>query len=82
MSQNESTSFLVTDVKNLTLLDANRENSPWWRQPKNKVKNVGQCSKLYVGGRGSKKGEVSKFFQIFMNVYSSQTASKIRRIGQ
>ena len=30
MSQNESTPFLVTDAKNLTLIDANRENSPWW----------------------------------------------------
>ena len=30
MSQNESTTFLVTDAKNLTLIDANRENSPWW----------------------------------------------------
>ena len=30
MSQNESTTFLVTDTKNLTLIDANRENSPWW----------------------------------------------------
>ena len=29
MSQNESTTFLVTDAKNLTLIDANRENSPW-----------------------------------------------------
>ena len=33
MSQNESTPFLVTDAKNLTLIDATRENSPWciWR---------------------------------------------------
>ena len=30
MSQNESTPFLVTDAKNLTLIDATRENSPWW----------------------------------------------------
>ena len=30
MSQNESTPFLVTDTKNLTLIDATRENSPWW----------------------------------------------------
>ena len=30
MSQNESTTFLVTDAKNLTLIDATRENSPWW----------------------------------------------------
>ena len=29
MSQNESTMFLVTDAKNLTLIDATRENSPW-----------------------------------------------------
>ena len=29
MSQNESTPFLVTDAKNLTLIDATRENSPW-----------------------------------------------------
>ena len=29
-SQNESTTFLVTDPKNLTLIDATRENSPWW----------------------------------------------------
>ena len=29
MSQNESTQFLVTDAKNLTLIDATRENSPW-----------------------------------------------------
>ena len=29
MSQNESTTFLVTDVNNLTLIDATRENSPW-----------------------------------------------------
>ena len=29
MSQNESTTFLVTDAKNLTLIDATRENSPW-----------------------------------------------------
>ena len=29
MSQNKSTPFLVTDAKNLTLIDANRENSPW-----------------------------------------------------
>ena len=29
MSQNESTPFLVTDAKNLTLNDATRENSPW-----------------------------------------------------
>ena len=31
MSQNESTTFLVTDAKNLTLIDATRENSPWCR---------------------------------------------------
>ena len=30
MSQNESTPFLVTDAKNLTLIDATIENSPWW----------------------------------------------------
>ena len=30
MSQNESTLFLVTDAKNLTLIDATRENSPWY----------------------------------------------------
>ena len=30
MSQNESTPFLVTDAKKLTLIDATRENSPWW----------------------------------------------------
>ena len=30
MSQNESTPFLVTYAKNLTLIDATRENSPWW----------------------------------------------------
>ena len=30
MSQNESTTFLVTDAKNLTLIDATGENSPWW----------------------------------------------------
>ena len=30
MSQNKSTTFLVTDAKNLTLIDATRENSPWW----------------------------------------------------
>jgi len=29
MSQNESTQFLVTDAKNVTLIDATRENSPW-----------------------------------------------------
>ena len=29
MSQNESTTFLVTDAKNLTLIEATRENSPW-----------------------------------------------------
>ena len=29
MSQNESTPFLVTDAKNLTLIDATRENLPW-----------------------------------------------------
>ena len=29
MTQNESTTFLVTDAKNLTLIDATRENSPW-----------------------------------------------------
>ena len=29
MSQNESTPFLVTDAKNLTLIDATREISPW-----------------------------------------------------
>ena len=29
MSQNESTPFLVTDAKNLTLIDAIRENLPW-----------------------------------------------------
>ena len=29
MSQNESTTVLVTDAKNLTLIDASRENSPW-----------------------------------------------------
>ena len=29
MSQNESTPFLVTDAKNLTLIDTTRENSPW-----------------------------------------------------
>ena len=29
MSQNESTTVLVTDAKNLTLIDATRENSPW-----------------------------------------------------
>ena len=63
MSQNESTPFLVTDAKNLTLIDTTRENSPRLRQPKNKVKNVGQCSKLCVGGGGVKKGEVSKFFK-------------------
>ena len=34
MSQNESTPFLVTDAKNLTLIDATRENSPWWKQEK------------------------------------------------
>ena len=33
MSQNESTPFLVTDAKNLTLIDATRENSPWCRPP-------------------------------------------------
>ena len=33
MSQNESTTFLVTDAKNLTLIDATRENSPWWVRP-------------------------------------------------
>ena len=32
MSQNESTTFLVTDAKNLTLIDATRENSPWWEE--------------------------------------------------
>ena len=32
MSQNESTTFLVTDAKNLTLIDATRENSPWWER--------------------------------------------------
>ena len=31
MSQNESTPFLVTDAKNLTLIDATRENLPWWK---------------------------------------------------
>ena len=30
MSQNESTPFLLTDAKNLTLIDATRENSPGW----------------------------------------------------
>ena len=30
MSQNESTTFLVMDAKNLTLIDATRENLPWW----------------------------------------------------
>ena len=30
MSQNKSTPFLVMDAKNLTLIDATRENSPWW----------------------------------------------------
>ena len=30
MSQNETTTVLVTDAKNLTLIDATRENSPWW----------------------------------------------------
>ena len=34
MSQNESTAFLVTDSKNLTLIDATRENSPWWNAVK------------------------------------------------
>ena len=29
MSQNETTTVLVTDAKNLTLIDATRENSPW-----------------------------------------------------
>ena len=29
MSQNESTTFLVTDAKNLTLIDATRENLSW-----------------------------------------------------
>ena len=29
MSQNESTPFLVMDAKNLTLIDATRENLPW-----------------------------------------------------
>ena len=29
ISQNETTPFLVTDSKNLTLIDATRENSPW-----------------------------------------------------
>ena len=30
MSQNESTPFLVTYAKNLTLIDATKENLPWW----------------------------------------------------
>ena len=29
MSQNESTTFLLMDAKNVTLIDATRENSPW-----------------------------------------------------
>ena len=33
MSQNESTPFLVTDAKNLSLIDATRENSPWCTNP-------------------------------------------------
>ena len=33
MSQNETTTVLVTDAKNLTLIDATRENPPWWSQP-------------------------------------------------
>ena len=33
MSQNETTTVLVTDAKNLTLIDATRENSPWWDDP-------------------------------------------------
>ena len=31
MSQNETTTFLVTDAKNLTLIDATRKNLPWCR---------------------------------------------------
>ena len=34
MSQNETTTVLVTDAKNLTLIDATRENSPWCRHLK------------------------------------------------
>ena len=37
MSQNESTTVLVTDAKNLTLIDATRENSPWWWTENNKM---------------------------------------------
>ena len=38
MSQNESTTFLVTDAKNLTLIDATRENSPWWLENDQTIK--------------------------------------------
>ena len=33
MSQNKSTPFLVTDAKNLTLIDTTRENSHWCLNP-------------------------------------------------
>ena len=45
MSQNETTTVLVTDAKNLTLIDATRENSPWCKGKTTTV--VGQS-----GGKG------------------------------
>ena len=58
MSQNESTTFLVTDAKNLTLMDATRENSPWWevmllmmRRKLLMMRMFGPSSESRVGGK-------------------------------
>ena len=53
MSQYESTPFLVMDAKNLTLIDATRENSPWCLQPHHqatmsRIKNSNPYNSLKV----------------------------------
>ena len=55
MSQNESTPFLVTDAKNLTLIDATRENSPWC----NRYYNA--CIKKHPIACISLKGGINSF---------------------
>ena len=84
MSQNESTTFLVTDAKNLTLIDATRENSPWWYVAlrmhthtektifflqRRQIKVFTYIWELWESGQGTKAKSFMQKLQPFNNFY-------------
>ena len=95
MSQNESTTFLVTDAKNLTLIDATRENSPWCKLTLN-VKNTKFMmltgKNLYIGTNKLKIGNQiieqigsnceDKYFEFVGHVLDDKQDPQLRKIRE